>query len=47
MLCIVFSGADFPKKNKLAALHAAYRDAIDVGDQQMWGQDCPDPGHML
>jgi hypothetical protein len=29
MLCIVFSSGDFPPREKLAALHATYRDALD------------------
>ncbi|HEV7976270.1 questin oxidase family protein [Amycolatopsis sp.] len=31
-LCIVFSGADFPTRTKLAALHAAFHDATDTGN---------------
>jgi hypothetical protein len=33
MLCIIFSGADFPKRSKLAELHATYEGAIDPPGQ--------------
>ncbi|MBW4597758.1 MAG: questin oxidase family protein [Brasilonema angustatum HA4187-MV1] len=39
MLCIVFSGADFPKRSKLAALHKTFRDAVDEGGHTSWHQD--------
>jgi hypothetical protein len=39
MLGIVFSGADFPRRAKLAALHAAFEDAVDDGGQQVWSAD--------
>ncbi|MGH3623160.1 MAG: questin oxidase family protein [Sciscionella sp.] len=31
-LCIVFSGADFPTRTKLAALHSAFHTATDAGN---------------
>jgi hypothetical protein len=34
MLGIIFSGADFPKPAKLAALHATFADAVDRGGPQ-------------
>lgn len=37
-LCIVFSGANFPTRTKLAALHAAFQDATDAGNPAV-GQD--------
>lgn len=39
MLCTIFSRADFPKRTKLAALHAKYQDAVDPGGPPSEGQD--------
>jgi hypothetical protein len=39
MLCIVFSGADFPKRSKLTALDLTYRNAIDGVDHPAWRRD--------
>jgi len=39
MLCIIFSGAKFPRRTKLAALHSTYRDAVDGTDNPAWRQD--------
>jgi hypothetical protein len=30
MLCIIFAGADFPKRTRLEALHSMYEDAVDA-----------------
>jgi hypothetical protein len=39
MLCIVFSSADFPRRDKLSALHALYRDELDSSAQPAAVQD--------
>lgn len=39
MLCVVFSGADFPRREKLAALHAAFEDAADGVENPVWDQE--------
>ncbi|MGW1075014.1 questin oxidase family protein [Streptomyces sp. NPDC002537] len=39
MLCVIFSGADFPRWAKLAGLHAAFRDAVDADLPEVWAQD--------
>lgn len=39
LLGIVFSGGDFPRRAKLAALHAAFDGAIDAGGERVWEPD--------
>ncbi|MFC5801290.1 questin oxidase family protein [Streptomyces formicae] len=39
MLGAVFALGDFPKKDKLAALHNAFGTAVDAGDRATWGPD--------
>ncbi|WP_312018507.1 questin oxidase family protein [Streptomyces sp. I05A-00742] len=39
MLGVVFALADFPKRDKLAALHAAFAGAADAGDTAVWAPD--------
>lgn len=39
MLCVVFSGADFPRRTKLSALHTAFQDAVDAGGESVWRPD--------
>lgn len=39
ILGIVFSGASFPKRTKLAALHATYRDAVDPVEHPILARD--------
>ncbi|MCC3768667.1 questin oxidase family protein [Streptomyces sp. UNOC14_S4] len=39
MLCVIFSGADFPERKKLAGLHAAFRDAVDADAPEIWEHD--------
>jgi Questin oxidase-like len=39
ILCVVFSGADFPSRRKLAALHAAFGNAVDAPGNPAWEQE--------
>ncbi|MGW2368903.1 questin oxidase family protein [Streptomyces sp. NPDC001667] len=39
MLCVIFSGADFPARAKLAGLHAAFEGAVDADVPEVWAQD--------
>ncbi|QRK04327.1 questin oxidase family protein [Archangium violaceum] len=39
MLCIMFSRADFPRRTKLAALHATFKDAVDPVQHPVMRQD--------